>query len=52
MQRSNLTPEQAQNRLDIQMNQEDKKALSDFVIENNDKIEDLHKNIVELIRNF
>lgn len=52
MQRSDLTKEQAQSRLDIQMNQDEKKTLSDFVIYNNDKIEDLHKNIVKLLGDF
>lgn len=52
MQRSDLTQEQAQSRLDIQMNQDEKKTLSDFVIYNNDKIEDLHKNIVKLLGDF
>lgn len=52
MQRSNLTQEQAQNRLDIQMNQDSKKDLSDFVIYNNGKIEDLHKSIAKLLGDF
>lgn len=50
MQRSDLTPEQAQNRLDIQMNQDDKQALSDFIIYNNDKIEDLRIYIENTLR--
>lgn len=49
MQRSHLTPEQAQNRLDIQMNQDDKKALSDFVIYNNGSIESLNETVNELL---
>lgn len=49
MQRSGLTSEQAQNRLDIQMNQDDKKALSDFIIYNNGSIESLNETVNELI---
>lgn len=52
MQRSNLTVEQAQNRLDIQMNQDDKKNLSDFIIYNNEKIEDLSKNIDNMLKSI
>lgn len=50
MQRSDLTQEQAQNRLDIQMNQDDKKALSDFIIYNNDSLESLNEDIANLLR--
>lgn len=42
MQRSDLTQEQAQNRINIQMNQNDKKVLSDFIIYNNDSLNFLH----------
>lgn len=41
MERNDLTEEHAQNRIDIQMNQDDKKALSDFVIYNNDSLKSL-----------
>lgn len=50
MQRSDLTQEQAQSRLDIQMNQGDKKALSDFIIYNNDSLEALNNDIENLLR--
>lgn len=52
MQRSDLTKTQAQERLDIQMNQNDKKALSDFIIYNNDSLESLNKNVTSLLRQF
>lgn len=50
MQRSDLTKEQAQNRLDIQMNQDYKKALSDFIIYNNDRVEDLRIHIESTLK--
>lgn len=49
MERNDLTPEHAQNRIDIQMNQEDKKALSDFVIYNNGSLESLNEDTTKLI---
>lgn len=52
MQRSDLTQEQAQNRINIQMKQNDKKALSDFIIYNNESLESLNKNVINLLRNF
>lgn len=52
MQRSDLTKEQAQNRINIQMKQDDKKALSHFIIYNNDSLESLNKDVINLLRNF
>ncbi len=50
MQRSDLTSEQAQSRLDIQMNQDEKKALSDFIIYNNGSFESLNEDVINLLR--
>lgn len=50
MQRSNLTQEQAQIRLDIQMNQDNKKVLSDFVIYNNGSLKELNENIENALK--
>lgn len=50
MQRSDLTQEHAQSRLDIQMNQDNKKALSDFIIYNNDSLESLNEDVINLLR--
>lgn len=52
MQRSDLTKEQAQNRINIQMNQDKKKALSDFIIYNNGSLESLNKDVMNLLRNL
>lgn len=49
MQRNDLTEEYAKNRIDIQMNQEDKKALSDYVIYNNGSLESLNEDVTKLI---
>lgn len=52
IERSNLTQEQAQNRLDIQMNQDDKKALSDFVIYNNNSLNTLKADVEKTLELF
>lgn len=47
--RNKLEPEHAQNRLDIQMNQDKKVKLSDFVIYNNGSLEDLSGEVEKLL---
>lgn len=47
--RNNLEPENAQNRLDIQMQQDEKVKLADYVIYNNSSIEDLSKEVEKLL---
>lgn len=46
--RNNLTVEQAKSRLAIQMNQDEKIKLSDYLIYNNKSINELHKKIDEI----
>lgn len=46
--RSNMTYEEALNRINSQLNQSDYLAIADEVIENNGSIEDLEKNVVKL----
>lgn len=49
MNRSNLSPEHAQNRIEIQMNQDEKIPLADHVIYNNKSLNDLSINTEKLI---
>lgn len=53
--RSNLVPEQAQNRINIQMSQDEKIKLADYVIYNNSSLKDLtgevEKTLIYLIKN-
>ncbi len=48
-QRNKLSLENAKNRLEIQMSQDKKKKLSDYIIYNNDSLDELYKNIEELL---
>lgn len=48
--RNNLSVEHAQNRLKIQISQDDKKSLADYVIYNNESINDLHKNTENILK--
>lgn len=48
--RNELTPQQAQSRLDIQMSQDDKVKLADFVIYNNNSIEEFKSKVEELVK--
>ncbi len=52
MKRNDLTLEQAQQRLDIQMSQDEKILKSDYVIYNNNKIDNFEKNAQELLELF
>jgi len=47
--RNNFTEEYAQNRVNIQMNQDSKKALSDYVIYNNDSLDSLRANVEKML---
>lgn len=49
MQRNNLSEEYAQNRINIQMNQENKKELSDYIIYNNGSLDALRINIEDIL---
>ncbi|MBO6046884.1 MAG: dephospho-CoA kinase [Erysipelotrichaceae bacterium] len=49
MQRNNLTREDAQRRIDAQMSLDEKRQLADYVIENNQSLEDLYKGIDQLM---
>lgn len=49
MKRNDLSPEQAQNRIDIQMYQDEKLALVDFVIYNNKTLDDLKIEIDKVL---
>lgn len=46
--RNNLTPQQAQTRLNSQISQEEKISLVDYVVKNESSIEDLKKQILTL----
>jgi dephospho-CoA kinase len=50
MDRNNLPEEYAQNRIDIQMNQDSKKALSNHIIYNNDTIDSLRINVEGILK--
>lgn len=50
--RNNITPEQAQNRLDIQIKQDEKIKLADYVIYNNGSIENLSGEVEKLLNYF
>lgn len=52
MKRNNLPQEYAQNRIDIQMNQDKKKSLADYIIYNDKTINDLHENVEKLIESL
>lgn len=47
--RSNFTEEYAKNRIKIQMNQNDKIPLSDYVIYNDKTLEDLNRNLEDIL---
>lgn len=49
IERNNLSFEHAKNRLDIQMSQDEKVSLSDFVIYNNENLCDLIPKVEEII---
>lgn len=49
MKRNNLPVEYAQNRIDIQMSQDKKISLADFVIHNNESIEHLTDSVDKII---
>lgn len=50
--RNNLPQEYAQNRIDIQMSQDKKKSLADYIIYNEKTINDLSENVEKLIESF
>lgn len=50
MERSNLSQECAENRIKIQMNQDEKISLADYVIYNNQSFNDLHANLQEVLK--
>lgn len=52
MERNNLPEEQAQKRINIQMNQDSKKVLSDYIIYNNDTINSLNYKVEEILNYF
>lgn len=52
IERNGLTKEQAQNRLNIQISQDKKISLADYVIYNNDSIDYLEKSTIEIIKLF
>lgn len=50
IERNGLSEEYAKKRINIQMNQDNKKALSDYIIYNNGTLEDLHQNVENTIK--
>lgn len=52
MERNNLPLEYAKNRMNMQMSQDKKISLSDYVIYNNGYLEDLYKNVEEVLNFF
>lgn len=52
MKRNNLSLEQAQNRLKTQISQDEKRSLTDYVIYNNDSLEEFYENIKKTIKLF
>lgn len=48
--RNNLPLEYAKSRMKIQMSQDKKISLADYVIYNNGTLEDLHKNVEKLLK--
>lgn len=52
MNRSNLSLEHAQNRIEIQMNQDEKISLADYVIYNNKSLNDLSINLNEILKSL
>ncbi|MDD3437089.1 MAG: dephospho-CoA kinase [Candidatus Gastranaerophilales bacterium] len=52
IERNNLPLEYAQNRLKIQISQDEKTSLADYVIYNNKTFESLRKNLEELLINL
>lgn len=52
MKRNDLTLEHAINRLKIQMKQDEKKALADFVIYNNTTLNNLYENIQQTLKSL
>jgi len=50
--RNSLTLEQAINRLKIQMSQDEKKALTDYVIYNNTTLDDLYKSVNKVLESL
>ena len=49
IERNNYTEEYAKSRLNCQRSQDEKKYLSDYIIYNNGKFEDLEKSVEELL---
>ena len=50
MERNHLSPEQAEARISAQMPLEDKLALADRVIDNSGTLEQLHRSLLEVLR--
>jgi len=50
--RGNLSREQIESRMNLQLDEEEKKSLSDIIIYNNGSLEDLKNKINELIQNL
>lgn len=49
IERSGLSQENAKNRIKVQMNQDEKKSLADYVIYNNETFNDLRDNLERII---
>lgn len=52
MERNDFSEEYAQNRINIQMNQDCKKDLSDYVIYNNATMDSLYKDVENILKLF
>jgi dephospho-CoA kinase len=50
LQRGNLTRDEILKRMDLQWSEEEKLRMADFVIHNNDGIEELRKQVLEIYR--
>lgn len=48
--RNNLSIDNAKNRLKIQISQDEKKSLADYIICNNGSLNDLHQNIENVLK--